>query len=182
MRLINLKLLAEQHKKKLSQIKVFLTDCDGVLTNSQLYWAGEEVGWTRFFNAQDGYGLKLLQRHGLKVGIISGGASLGLEKRCENLQVDFAFLGSEDKRSAYLQVLDKGYKDEEILYIGDDFFDLPILRRAGFSATVPHASMEICEEVDYVTQREGGQGCVRELVDILRYAQDIVPHIIDFEI
>ncbi|MBT4791882.1 MAG: HAD hydrolase family protein, partial [Halobacteriovoraceae bacterium] len=66
---------------------------------------------------------------------------------------------------------------EQALYMGDEFFDLPILKRAGFSATVPNASLEIRESVDYVTARESGNACVREVIDLLRFVQNIVPKI-----
>ena len=87
-------------------------------------------------------------------------------------------MGNEDKREAYDEVLKlTGVTDDEILYMGDEFFDLPILKRVGFAATPPHASCEIRDEVDYVTFREGGNGCVREVIDLLRYAQEIIPQI-----
>ena len=94
--------------------------------------------------------------------------------------MDYSFLGNEDKRQAYQKVLDDGYSDSEILYIGDEFFDLPLLRRAGFSATVPNSSHEIQEAVDYVTHCSAGEGAVREVIDLLRYVQGIVPDIPDF--
>jgi 3-deoxy-D-manno-octulosonate 8-phosphate phosphatase (KDO 8-P phosphatase) len=66
-----------------------------------------------------------------------------------------------------------GFKDEEILYMGDEFIDLPIIKRVGFSATVPTASYEIQLACDYITFREAGKGCVREVIDMLRFAQNI---------
>ena len=100
----------------------------------------------------------------------------------ETLKLDFVFLGDEDKREAYKKVLalGHGYKDEEILYMGDEFIDLPILKRVGFSVTVPNASYEIQEAVDYITHRESGDACAREVMDILRYAQNIVPVTLEF--
>jgi 3-deoxy-D-manno-octulosonate 8-phosphate phosphatase (KDO 8-P phosphatase) len=76
--------------------------------------------------------------------------------------------------------LAKGHKDEEILYMGDEFFDMPLLKRVGFSATVEGASPEVQKIVDYVTITPSGEGCVREVIDILRLAQGIVPHVADF--
>ncbi|MCY4524577.1 MAG: HAD hydrolase family protein, partial [Halobacteriovoraceae bacterium] len=66
-----------------------------------------------------------------------------------------------------------GFAEEEIFYMGDEFFDLPLLKRAGFSATASHASWEIKETVDYVAKRPAGQACARELIDIIRYAHAI---------
>jgi 3-deoxy-D-manno-octulosonate 8-phosphate phosphatase (KDO 8-P phosphatase) len=171
---------AEQFREKLLPIKVFLVDVDGVLTDGKISYFGSEVGFNRSFHAKDGYGFKMLAMAGLKVGFISGGDSIGVKKRSEYLKLDYSFLGNEDKREAYQKVLDDGYSDSEILYIGDEFFDLPLLKRAGFSATVPHSSDEILEAVDYVTQRPAGEGAVREVIDMVRHVQNIVPDIPDF--
>ena len=153
---------AEQFKNKLQLIKIALFDVDGILTDGRVYYQGEEMGFNRFFHIHDGYGLKLLQSAGIKVGVITGGNSLGVIKRFENLQLDYIYLGNEDKRSAYLDILKKeNARDENILYMGDEFFDIPLLKRAGFSATNKQAHFEVQESVDYVTQRAAGMGCVR---------------------
>lgn len=176
---LNLPEIAKQYTDKLKKIKVCLFDVDGILTDGRIYWSGEECGFNRYFHCQDGYGLKMLMRAGLKVGVISGGDSLGVKKRFEeNLKLDYVYLGNEDKRAAYDEILKKaGVTEEETLYMGDEFFDLPILKRAGFSATVPNTSFEVREAVDYVTRRDGGTGCVREVIDLLRHVQGIVPEI-----
>ncbi len=182
MELRDLKQLAETYSEKLKKIKVCAFDVDGILTDGRVWWAGEEVGWNRYFNIRDGYGLKVLQKAGYKVGIISGGNSAGLRKRFkENLALDFIYQGSEDKRGAFLEIMKEGYKAEEILYMGDEHFDMPLLKKAGFSATVPEACVDIKEVVDYVTQSEGGRGAAREVIDRLRYACNIHPEIPDFE-
>lgn len=173
---------AEKFKEKLSKIKVCAFDVDGVMTTSHIWWAGEEVGFNRTTHTQDGYAVKMLMQAGIKTGVISGGASLGVKKRfIENLKLDFAYLGNEDKRDAYNQILEMGYKDEEILYMGDEFFDTPLLKRAGFAVCPPHSTAEISSFCDYVTETESGMGCVREVVDILRYAQGWFPKVLDFD-
>ncbi len=179
---IDLRLESKKHQEKLKNIKVALFDADGILTTGHIYWSGEEVGFNRYFHTQDGYGLKVLMKAGIKVGVISGGDSVGLHKRIENLGLNYSFTGSEDKRDAFKKVLDEGYKASEILYMGDEFFDLPLLKAAGFSATVPNSSHEIQEAVDYVTYRQSGMGCVREVIDLLRYVQNIVPEIEELQI
>ena len=171
----------ELHRDKLRQIKLFLTDVDGVLTDGKVYWAGKEIGFNRFFHASDGYAMRFLMANGIKVGIISGGESLGVIERVGNLQLDYMKLGDEDKRQGYLEIVhDCGVSDREVLYIGDEFFDLPLLRRVGFSAAPPHADPEVQQACDYVTAHSGGEGCVREVANLLRWAQDIVPLVEDF--
>ncbi len=176
-----LKVTAQQFEAKLSKIKVCIFDIDGILTDGKISWEGDDVGFNRTTHALDGHGLKMLMEAGLKVGVISGGDSIGVRKRfIDNLKLSFTFFGNEDKREAYKKVLAMGYKDEEILYMADEFIDLPILKRVGFSATVPNASLEIQEEVDYITYREAGDACAREVIDILRYAQKIPVNLLEF--
>lgn len=169
---IPLKKLAEKFAPKLKKIRIALFDVDGVLTDGRVFYQDDTIGFNRFFNTSDGYGIKLLKRMGLKVGIITGGDSLGVVKRFELLGVDHIYKGSEDKTGAYDKIKEiEGAKDEEILYMGDELFDMPILEQVGFAVTTPHASLEVFEVVDYTTHRHGGFGAVREVVDILRLAQ-----------
>jgi 3-deoxy-D-manno-octulosonate 8-phosphate phosphatase (KDO 8-P phosphatase) len=178
MKPLDIEKITAPYKEKLLNIKVAAFDVDGVLTDSRIFWAGEEVGFNRFFNAQDGYGLKLLKMAGLKVGIITGGNSRGVKERFELLGLDFVHAGNEDKREAYKSVREQfNVDDSDILYMGDEFFDLPLLNKAGFSITVPHASPEIRKSVDYITQRDGGHGAVREIVDMIRHSRGFTPEI-----
>lgn len=179
-RSLNLKEIARPYFPKLQKIKVALFDVDGICTNAKVYWSGEEVGFNRFFNVRDGYGFKMLMQAGIKVGVITGGDSVGVLKRMTGLglEKELMHMGNEDKRQAFEDVLSFCACDaQEVLYMGDEFFDLPLLKRAGFSATVPNASLEIQESVDYITHFGAGDGCVREVIDMLRYAQDITPRI-----
>lgn len=181
---ISLKLreISKHYEDKLKKIKVCLFDIDGILTDGMIYYGGEEIGFNRFFNVLDGYGMRLLSQNGIKIGFITGGKSLGIQKRHEYLKADYLHMGTEDKRKSYIEIReDSGCTDEEILYMGDEFFDIPLLKKAGFSATVPHASAEVQAVVDYVTVRNGGEGAVREVIDMIRYAQNIIPNVPDFD-
>lgn len=177
----SLRVTAEKFKDKLSKIKVCIFDIDGILTNGKISWDGDDVGFNRTTHALDGHGLKMLMAAGLTVGVISGGDSIGVRKRfVDNLKLHFGYFGNEDKRESYKKVLALGFTDEQVLYMGDEFIDLPILKRVGFSATVPNASLEIQEAVDYITYREAGDACAREVIDILRYAQNIPVELLEF--
>lgn len=178
----NLKLVAKKFQKKLKKIKVAVFDVDGILTPAFVFWDGQEIGWNRHFNVYDGYGMNLLREAGLKVAIITGGNSDGVRRRfTENLKVDYLMMGNEDKREGYKKVKEMaGVKDEEIMYIGDELFDIPLLQKVGFSATVPNAPMEVIGAVDYVTERGSGEGCGREVIDLIRYAQNLKPNILEF--
>lgn len=172
---------AKKFEAKLKKIKIVVFDLDGILTNAHVWWASEEVGFNRTFNIYDGYGMKVLMAAGLKVGVITGGNSVSVNKRVNQLGLDFCYAGNEDKREAFKDVMAKyNVAADEILYMGDELFDLPLLKKAGFSATVPNTSDEVKEMVDYVTERRSGEGCAREVIDLLRYAQGIVPKLEDF--
>lgn len=176
-----LKETAKKFEAKLKKIKVVVFDLDGILTNAHVWWASEEVGFNRTFNIYDGYGMKVLMAAGLKVGVITGGNSVSVFKRTEQLGINFCYAGNEDKREAFLDIMKKyEVTAEEILYMGDELFDIPLLKKAGFSATVPNTSDEVKEIVDYVTIRKSGEGCAREVIDLVRYAQGITPQLEDF--
>ncbi len=174
----NLKQLAETHKERLKKIKVAIFDVDGVLTNGQVYYSGAEIGFNRFFYVPDGYGLKVLMEAGIKVGVITGGDSVGVKKRFELLKIDYLFIGNEDKREPFVKIKeDMKIEFENMLYVGDEHFDMPLLKKAGFAACPPHSNDEVKEICHHVTYNEGGFGCVREVIDMLRYAQGIVPKV-----
>ena len=177
----DLRAVAKQFQTSLEHIKVCAFDCDGILTDGSVFWAGKDIGWNRITTTRDGYGMKILQRAGFKVGVISGGNSLSLHKRfVENLKLDFLYSGSDDKRPAYKKIIAQGFENREILYMGDEFFDIPLIKKCGFGATVSCASYEVRESADYIALTPPGQGAAREVIDILRYAQNIVPNIPDF--
>lgn len=158
-------------QNRLKKIKLLLLDVDGVLTDGRIFWQ-EGQGWTRFFSIKDGYGLKLLMKSGVDVGIISGGESLDVKKRAEFLKIQHVFLGDEDKIKALNKIMAAtGLTADQIAFIGDELFDMPVLQAVGFSATVPHAVDEVKEVVNYITEGEGGWGAVREVADAIRKSQ-----------
>ena len=175
------KLIAKKFESKLKKIKVVIFDLDGILTDAHVWWASEEVGFNRTFNIYDGYGMKVLMKAGIRVGVITGGNSVSVQKRVEQLGLNFCYAGNEDKRAAFVDVLKKyNVEADEVLYMGDELFDIPLLKKSGFSATVPNTCEEVLEIVDYVTKRESGKGCAREVIDLVRYAQNIHPENEDF--
>ena len=154
-------------KEKLEKIKLLLLDVDGVMTDGRIIYSndGQE---TKAFDVKDGHGLKLIQRAGIQVGIITGRESQVVIKRAEELGIEFLYQLSRNKMEPYLEILDKtGLSDEEVAYVGDDVVDLPVLSRVGFSATVCDAVEDIKPYVDYITERPGGRGAVREICDLL---------------
>ena len=152
---------------KLAKIKLLLLDVDGVLTDGRIIYdcQGNEL---KAFDVKDGHGLKMLQRAGIAVGIITGRQSQVVVRRAAELGIEILYQGALSKLEPYLEILDQhGLTDEQVAYVGDDVVDLPILRRVGFSATVADAVAEVVPLVDYVASQGGGRGAVREICDLL---------------
>jgi len=149
------------------KVKLLLLDVDGVLTDGRIVY-GSDGQEFKAFDVKDGHGLKLLQRAGVSIGIITGRESEVVARRASELDVKYLYQGAKDKLTPYREILQKsGLSDEEVAYVGDDLIDLPILRRVGFSATVADAIDEVKAHVDYVASRDGGRGVVREICDVL---------------
>lgn len=175
---VDTKKIYKKHLAKLKKIKCAVFDVDGILTDGKVYYAGAELGFNRFFHILDGYGLKILMQMGLEVAIISGGDSLGINKRFKLLGIKHIYFGNEEKTGAYKNLKEKlKLKDEQILYMADEFFDVPLLKAVGFAVTVPHASPEVRAICDYVTKRKGGEGAAREVIDMLRHVHKFVPKV-----
>jgi 3-deoxy-D-manno-octulosonate 8-phosphate phosphatase (KDO 8-P phosphatase) len=156
---------------KLKHIKLLLLDVDGVMTDGGIYLSnsGDEF---KKFNTQDGYGIMKLQQAGIKVGIITGRVSKIVEKRAKELGITEVHQNFENKLKVYESIKQKlNLTDVNISYIGDDEFDLPVLERVGFSATPADAMPFVKKRVQYVCRRNGGNGAVREIIDLIMESQ-----------
>ncbi len=154
-------------KERALKVKLFLLDVDGVLTDGRLYYTqeGEEI---KVFNVKDGFGIKLAQKAGIEIGIISGRSSNALHKRLKDLGIEEIFTGKKDKLSALENIVKrKNIKTEEIAYMGDDLVDIPVMKRVGFPIAVRDAEDIVKEYAVYVTEREGGKGAVREAIETI---------------
>lgn len=148
-------------------VHVLLLDVDGVLTDGGLYYGAEGEVLKRF-HTLDGHGLKLLRAVGIAPAVISGRDSAALRARLAALGVDRLRLGTEDKLPAAEALLQElGADWSQVAAIGDDWPDLPLLRRAHFACAPPGAHPEVRASAGHVTRAPGGQGAVRELCDLL---------------
>ena len=153
--------------QKLAKIKLLLLDVDGVLTDGRIIYDNNGVE-SKAFHVRDGHGLKLVQRAGIEVGIITGRSSRVVEQRAAELGISLLYQGAKNKLEPYRQILaDRDLCDEQVAYVGDDVVDLPILRRVGFACTVADGVSDIKPYVDYVASLPGGAGAVREICDLL---------------
>ena len=153
--------------KKLRRIKMLLIDVDGVLTDGGIYYSAAGAEMKRF-NAHDGFGVVRAREHGLKVGIISGRQTPIVDVRAKEMQILDVVQNASDKVAAMDELCRRhGLEADEVAFIGDDLFDLPLLKAVGFSAAPHNAVPDVKKTVDYVTNGSGGNGAVRELIDLI---------------
>lgn len=158
--------------QKLKSIKVLILDVDGVLTDGRVIYtdSGEEI---KRFDVRDGHGLKLLMRSGIEVILLTGRESKVVLHRARDLGIEHVYQKALKKIEVYKTILaDRSLEDKDVGFVGDDLIDLPVLRKAGFSAAVPDAVQEVKEIVDYITTKRGGEGAVREICELLLKAQN----------
>ena len=154
-------------KERLANIKLLLLDVDGVMTDGRIIFDSNGVE-SKFFNVKDGHGIKMVQRAGIEVGIISGRESQVVANRAAELGIARLFQKCLDKLTPYQNILaDTGLADSQVAFIGDDIIDIPVMRRVGFAAAPADAVQEVIPHAHFVTRNRGGWGAVREVCDLL---------------
>ncbi len=158
--------------KEIKKIKMILMDVDGVLTDGKIIFTSDGTE-LKEFNIQDGMGITLARMAGLKTGIITGRESIMVQRRAEELKYDIISQGSFKKFARYEEIKKQfGLSDDEVCYIGDDLPDIPILKKVGFSVAVANARDELKKIAHYTTTLSGGEGAVREVIDLILKGQD----------
>lgn len=143
---------------KLKHIQLLLLDVDGVMTDGSIVYDGNGLE-TKFFNVKDGHGIKMLQRSGIEIGIITGRTSPVVDFRARELGIARVYQGVLRKLESYDDIKRQtGLEDYQIAYMGDDVIDVPVLRRVGFSVAPADALPDVRSLVDYVTVLQGGRG------------------------
>ena len=153
-------------------IKLLLFDVDGVLTDGTILVHGDGTE-SKQFNIKDGAAMVWAQRAGLRVGLLSARTADATAIRAAQLGLTVVVQGSANKLAGFEQILaDHGLTGDEVGYMGDDLQDLPVLRRAGFSAAPADAAAEVRAAVHWVSASGGGRGAVRECIEHVLRAQD----------
>ena len=151
--------------EKIIHIKAFILDVDGVLTDGTVL-VTETGEQHRRFNIKDGYALQLAVKRGYDVVVLSGGRSKGIELRLKGLGISEIYLGLGSKVETYHDFLKRsGYFREQVLYMGDDIPDLPVIKLAGLAVCPADAVEEIKSVCDYISPKKGGEGCVRDVIE-----------------
>tara|TARA_A100001011_G_scaffold141501_1_gene149580 strand:- start:229 stop:768 length:540 start_codon:yes stop_codon:yes gene_type:complete len=155
----------KNYKLFLTQIKTFIFDIDGVLTDGKVL-INSDGELLRYFDTKDGYAIKCALIKGFKVAIISGGKNEAVRERFQELGVLDIYLGAHHKLEAYQDLLNNyNLNPEEILYIGDDIPDIPVMEKVGLGCCPADAVSDVKAMADYISHKEGGKGCVRELIE-----------------
>jgi 3-deoxy-D-manno-octulosonate 8-phosphate phosphatase (KDO 8-P phosphatase) len=156
---------------RLKRIRLFATDVDGVLTDAGMYYSesGEEL---KKFNTRDGMGIKLLQRAGLITAIVTQERTKLVARRGEKLMIPEVHQGVMDKLLLVREMAERhALSMDQVAYIGDDINDLATLKAVGFSATPADGLPQVVAAVDYVCTKKGGEGAVREMIEMILQAQ-----------
>lgn len=172
-------MMTEELQKKAGNIRLAVFDIDGVMTDGRLYFTslGDEI---KAFNVKDGLGLNLLRRSGVEVAIITGRTSELVARRARDLKIQHLVQGREDKAKALTELLDRlELPAEAVAYMGDDLPDLGAIRMAGLGVTVADANAIVRQYADLVTERNGGEGAVREFCDWLMLAQNTLNDVLN---
>ena len=152
-------------KELLADVEAIVFDVDGVMTDGGIVPLADG-DFLRKYNAKDGYALAYASSHGFNIGVISGGFGKTLESRLNRLHIAHRYLGCMDKISAIDDFIAKtGVKRENVIYMGDDIPDLEVLRYVGIPVAPADACSEVLQTAVYVSERNGGEGAVRDIIE-----------------
>ncbi|WP_299104098.1 HAD-IIIA family hydrolase [uncultured Tenacibaculum sp.] len=157
--------MEKSYKELLPQIDTFIFDVDGVLTNGivTVFPNGELV---RQMNIKDGYALKAAVKAGYRVCIISGGKNEGVRTRLANLGITDIYLGAHNKTVQYNELVAKyNLAPENVMYMGDDIPDLPVMQRVGMPCAPNDGVREVLQASKYISDKTGGNGCARDIIE-----------------
>jgi 3-deoxy-D-manno-octulosonate 8-phosphate phosphatase (KDO 8-P phosphatase) len=153
-----------------AKIKLALFDVDGVLTDGRVILGAEDE--YKAFDIKDGHGLRMLARHGVAVGIVTGRRSRAVERRAAELEIAHLYQGCQEKLPVYRQLIaELRLTPEQTAYLGDDLMDLPIMLQAGLAVAVNDAHPLARQHAHWITPAGGGCGAARELAELILYAQ-----------
>lgn len=168
-----------------NEIKLLVFDCDGVFTDGRIIY-GEHRQELKHFHGHDGMGFLLLRQTDIKTAVITGRSSEALARRCEDLKINYLFQGIHNKLQCLNELLSTlGLEHKNVVYMGDDWNDVPVMRKVAFSATPSDAQADVQKIADWIAPKEGGHGAVRDLINyvllrkgiyektVLTYLEDI---------
>ncbi|BBB32569.1 3-deoxy-D-manno-octulosonate 8-phosphate phosphatase [Thermotomaculum hydrothermale] len=166
---------------KAKKVKAIFTDVDGVLTDGSMYYAEGMNEHFKVFSVYDGVGVKIANLCNIPVFFVSAKRSSLLHKRASELKVKECFDGIENKKETVLKVAEKySFNLDEIAYIGDDLVDIQVLKIVGFPVAVKNAFDEVKKHAVYITERKGGEGALREVIEYIVKARGEWKTVLDY--
>ena len=155
----------KNYKELLKEITTFILDVDGVLTNGKILVTSKGK-MLREMNTKDGFIIKYALDKGFKIFIISGGTNKGVKERLKDLGIKEIFLGEHTKKNTYDKLIKKySLKEKEIVYMGDDIPDIPVMKKIGVPCCPNDAVPDVKQLSIYISKKNGGQGCVRDIIE-----------------
>ena len=155
----------KNYKELLKKITTFILDVDGVLTNGKILITSKGK-MLREMNTKDGFIIKYALDKGFKIFIISGGTNKGVKERLKDLGIDEIFLGDHTKKDTYEKLIKKyNLQMNEIVYMGDDIPDIPVMKKIGVPCCPNDAVPDVKQISIYVSKKNGGEGCVRDIIE-----------------
>ena len=163
--------------EKAARIQLVVFDVDGVLTDGSLY-IGDDGQEYKAFHSRDGHGMKLLQKAGVKIGIITGRTSRVVEHRMASLSIEHVYQGQLDKLPAFQDLTHKlDLASEAVAYVGDDVVDLPIMVRVGLAIAVADAHPLVARHAHWQTASPGGRGAARDVCELILEARGLLQNL-----
>lgn len=163
--------LPDSPKSRASRLKLMTFDVDGVLTQGSLFLTEEGVEM-KAFNGPDGVGMRMMQKAGITLAIISGRKARCVELRAQDLDIEFVYQGIENKWQAMQELLASlGISADEAGFMGDDVVDLPVMNACGFSAAPADSQELVKRHARLISSKAGGRGAVREVCEFILDAQ-----------
>ena len=154
-----------------ANIKLAVFDVDGVLTDGKLI-LGESGNEYKNFHVRDGHGLVMLRESGCSIAVITARSSNIVAERMASLGIEYVYQGEKDKGSRLLKLIEElNFKQEQVAYVGDDVIDLPAMTKVGLPIAVGDAHPEVKNYAAWTTEKNGGQGAVREVCELIMHAQ-----------
>jgi 3-deoxy-D-manno-octulosonate 8-phosphate phosphatase (KDO 8-P phosphatase) len=152
-------------------VLLLVLDVDGVMTDGSI-WIGQDGYEMKRFHVRDGLGVKMWQRLGYKIAVVSGRTSQAVTRRMEELGISLIYQSVKDKKTALSDIMERtGVRLDQIAYCGDDWPDVSVMKRVGYPIAVADAEPPVKALAVFVTKRPGGQGAVREVIDHLLMAK-----------
>lgn len=164
--------LSDSFIQRLTTIRLLACDVDGVFSDGRIYLGneGEEI---KAFHTLDGYGVKALMKNGVEVAVVTGRSSNIVTNRMKSLGVTHLIQGEENKKDALTKLQKQlGLSSQQTCSIGDDIPDTGMFMVSGVSVSVPNGHPFVLDSADYITQRQGGFGAVREIADLILLSQN----------